>query len=440
MSSDSIRNLSTMVKQFIGDGVCLLVEPSGSFSASLQSCLAEVGIPLSQVITSKKFEDALRLIEIRKPKLLVTEYDLAPGLGLALVEKFEANYEESQRIAVIVTKNSSDSAVAEAAEGSVDAFILKPFSTDVFRQKLSEALKKKMFPSVYQQKLQKGRSLLQEKKYDLALAEFIDAQSADARPSLACFGAGQCYERMSKFPEAVEQYRLGQKHTPLHYKCLVGEFELLVKQKNYVDAYKVVPILKSNYPIPPQRLGEIFMAAVFTFNFDDLPKYNETFLNVETRSPWLVNVVSVGFTTAGRFYLQKKDLAKAMIFFEMGWSARGRDLVYLESVFDELIKVEAFQEAEMVLQKVLPADVGSRSYNKMRFLMEQRKLPIAQWTEKGRRMVFEGQGSPEIYRLLVQGFAQMGKPTMAESIIAHAVKEDPAQRTVLYALLEKHTG
>lgn len=424
------------VKSFLGDGVCLLVEPSASFSASLQSLLAEIGIPLSQVVVSRKYEDALKTVDERKPRLLVTEYDLPNGAGLSLVERLEQLTEESQRIAIIVTKNSSDSAVAEAAEGAVDAFILKPFSTEVFRQKLAECLQRKTQPSDYQRQLNTGRVLYNEQKYTESLKAFQRAKPLDPKPSLACFGEGQNYEKLEDLERALEAYREGRRHTPLHYKCLVGEFDVLMKQKRFEEAYRGVPELRDNYPIPPGRLGDLFTAAVFTYHFDDLPRYHEIYLNFDMRSPYLVKLMSVGFLTAGRFYLQRNEVAPALRFFEMGMSVRGREITYLETVFDELMRAGAVKEAETVLNRVLPADVGTRLYNQMRFRMEQKRLPVDQWVERGRRLIQSGESSAEIYRLVVEGLAQMGRQTLAESIIAQAVKEDPELRAPLYAILE----
>ena len=427
------------VKAFLGDGVCLLVEPSPSFSASLQSLLAEIGVPLSQVIVSRKYEDALKVVADRKPRLLVTEYDLPNGAGLSLIEQLEQLSEESQRIAIIVTKNSSDSAVAEAAKGAVDAFILKPFSTEVFRAKLLECLARKTQPSDYQKQLSAGRALFNEQKYPESLKAFQRAKPLDPKPSLACFGEGQSYERLEDDEKALAAYREGRKLTPLHYKCLVGEFDLLMKLKRFDEAYQGVPELRDNYPIPPGRLGDLFTAAVFTYHFDDLHRYHEVYLNFDMRSPYLVKMMSVGFMTAGRFYLQRQEVAPALKFFEMGMSVRGREITYLESIFDELMRAGAVKEADTVLNRVLPADVGTKLYNQMRFRMEQRRLPVDQWVERGRRLIQSGEANAEIYRLVVEGLTKMGRATLAESVIAQAVKEDPELRVPLYAILEGKT-
>lgn len=428
--------MSADIKAFLAEGTCLLVEPSASFSASLQSLLAEIGVPLSQVMVARKYEDALKIVEEKRPRLLVTEYDLPNGSGLSLVEHLEQMMEESKRIAIIVTKNASDSAVAEAAEGAVDAFILKPFSTDIFRQKLHDCLMRKTQPSVYQQELNSGRFLFNEHKYPESLKAFQKAKKLDPKPSLACFGEGQNFEKMDQLDKALEAYREGRKFTPLHYKCLVGEFDVLVKQKRFEEAYKGVPELRDNYPIPPTRLGDLFTAAVFTYHFDDLPRYHEIYLNFELRSPFLIKMMSVGFMTAGRFYLHRHEVASSMKFFELGMSVRGREITYLEGVFDELMRAGAVKEAETVLHRVLPADVGTKLYNQMRFRMEQKRLPLELWVERGRKLVQGGEANAEVYRLVVQGLARMGRATLAESVIAQAVKEEPELRSSLYAILE----
>lgn len=431
-------NFAAQMKAFLGDGICLLVEPSSSFGASLQSCLAEIGIPLSQVATSKKFEEAKKIVEEKKPKLIVTEYDLQPGMGLELIEMQETQYDDNARIGMIVTKNSSDSAVAEAAEGAVDAFLLKPFSVGIFRTKLSDVLTRKTRPSDYQKLLQVGRTKAAANDFEGAIAAFNAAKTRETKPSMACCMAAKIYERQEKWELALAEYRQGRQFQPLHYKCMIGEFEVLSKLKRYADAYEVVGRLRDNYPIPPVRLGEFFTAAVFTYNFADLPRYFEMYLAFENRTPWLTNLVAVGLTAAGKYHLQKKDPAKAMPFFEMGLTARGRDITYVELVFDELMKAEAFKEAEFILSKTLPADVGGKQNNQMRFRIDQRTLTPEQLVERGKRMINEGQGSPEIYRLMVELLAKLGRTTMAESMISTAAKDYPDLRPALYAILAKY--
>jgi len=105
-----------LLLQFLGEGVCLIVEPSGAFSASIQICLRDLGVPAGQVVVAKKFTEAMTAIKEQKPKVLVTEYEIEKEFGLTLIEEQEKYHSIQSRLSVIVTKNGTDSAIAEAAE------------------------------------------------------------------------------------------------------------------------------------------------------------------------------------------------------------------------------------------------------------------------------------------------------------------------------------
>ncbi|MBX3040693.1 MAG: response regulator, partial [Bdellovibrionaceae bacterium] len=293
------NDLGQKIRAFIGDGSCVIIEPSASFSANLQTCLADMGVPLSQVSTFRRFDEALQFIRTAKPKLLVTEYDIPRGSGLALVEAQEALFEEEDRISIMVTRNSSDSAVAQSAEGAVDAFILKPFSTDVFRAKTNEVFERKLNPSPYELKLREARKLLVQKDFEAALLVAQDAKALEAKPSMACYYAGLALKEQGRQDEALNEFREGLLHHSLHYKCLIGELEVLMDRKDYATAYQSIPQIRHHYPVTTQRLGQFLIAAVFTYHFDDLPDYYQLFVDAEDRTPWLTELIGLALLTAG---------------------------------------------------------------------------------------------------------------------------------------------
>lgn len=425
------------MKEFIGNSTCLIIEPSASFSASIQSCLVDMGFPFEQVQTIRKFKEAKHIIETKKPKLIVTEYDLDEGLGLALLEIQEKFYSESDRISIVVTKNSSDSAVAEAAEGSIDAFILKPFAIDTFRQKLIDTFNKKINPTEYNKKIQTGREKLILKEFDAAISEFNEAKTLDEKPTIAFFHSGQAYQGKGDIAKALQEFREGRRFQPLHYKCLIGEFEGLMATKSYGEAYALVPTLKANYPISSHRLGQIFTAAVFTFNFDDLPGYYDLYSKMEYRSPRLVSLTSLALLTAGKYWIENQDIDKAVSYFAMGLITKSYEMKFMEMVVDELLKVNATAAANTIFQKSPQSEVGSDIHTRIRFKIDQVLLPPEQIIERGKKLVLAGQASPEIYKTLVAMMSRMGKTTLAESMIAKAVDQYPELREVLYKILQR---
>lgn len=422
--------------EFLKNQNCLIVEPSSTFSSSIQASLQTLGVKAEQILIARKFEDARRMIRDYKPKVLVTEYEMNGGLGLALIEEQEKHFQESDRLSIIVTKNSSDSAIAEAAEEQVDAYVLKPFSADSFRERMMEVFAQKVNPSEYVQRIREGKRHFDLKDFARAADEFLGAKPFDEKPTLACFYAGQSFLAMGDMSRALAEYQEGRRHQPLHYKCLTGEFEGLMSEKKYAEAYDLSIVIRQNFPVTSARLGQFFIAAVFTHHFDDLPGYYELFQKLEHRTPWLIELTSLAFLTAGKFSLSRKDLSRACEYFDTGILVSARAVKFVGMVVDELIQANAVDQAAQFLSKVSPDAVGGPEHTQLSFKIDRFALPLEQLVERGRKIVTAGLGTPELYEQIVAIMAEAGKTALAETVINRAVAEHPEMRDGLYKLLE----
>jgi tetratricopeptide (TPR) repeat protein len=328
--------------------------------------------------------------------------------------------------------------VAEAAEGQVDGYLLKPFPIDAFQRKLSEILAVKLNPSPYTLKINEGKSHLQEKLYDQALSEFADAKPLNSKPMLAYFYSGQAWHAKGNLEQALNEFKEGRKFQPLHYKCLIGEFEALMGMKKYPEAYALVEPIRKNYPITSRRLGLMFVASVFTNHFDDLLGFYELFTNLDQRTPELINISSIALLTAGKHFIKQQDLPKALEYLEIGLLISGRDFSYLNRAITELIKAKATAQAEALMGKASPEDIGTPAYRRLSFQVDQMTLPKDQIIEKGRKLIFAGEGNTEIFKSVVQAMAEQGRETLAESVISKAGEFDPQIRPELYKILSAH--
>jgi tetratricopeptide (TPR) repeat protein len=432
---------TSSIKEFLGGQVCLIVEPSSAFSSSIHACLMEFGLTLSQILTVRKFEDAKRIIHEKKPKVVISEYEVGTDLGLSLLELQGEYYpDEMSRISIIVTRNSADSAIAEAAEEQVDAYILKPFSVDFFRDKITTVFNRKMNPSNYMEKIRAGKNHFSLNEFKESVADFGEAKKLDDKPTLACFYSGQSYQAMGDKVKALAEFKEGRKYQPLHYKCLIGEFESEMAEQKYAEAYVLVELIRTHYPITSHRLGQFFIAAVFTYHFDELPTLYQIYLKLEQRPAKLVQLTSMALFTAGRYWVNQNSLQKAVDCFEMGVMASGREIGYIEKVINIFLKIKAAKESQVFFSKIQPSDVGTSAYNRLGFKIDQFILSKNQLIEKGRKIVAADEATPEIYISLVGLLADENKISMAESIISKALATYPEMRAELYQILKEKEG
>lgn len=424
------------INQFLNYQKALIVEPSNAFFSVIQSCLTGLGMSGSNIVTANNYHDAISLMAEYKPKILITEYTIGKYFGLALVEKHDEIYDSLSRISIMVTKETSDTAVAEAAEEQLDAYIVKPFSMLDFKNRLLEVIKRKMYPSQYFEKIREGKNFLKNNQTDEAISVFTEAKGMTPKPTLACYYLGECFVNQKNHSLARAQFKEGRTYNELHYKCLIGEFDSLMYECNYREAYGLVKIIRQNYPVTSARLGKFFIAAVYTESFQDLDQLCDLYMNLDFRPPELINLVSLAFITAGRYYLRKKNSTLAINYFEIATTVTGRGIEYLEKIIDDLLKVEEVAAAEKFLKYVKADDISSSRYQQLNFKVGRFVLPSEQIMEQGRKIIVEGKANPEVVKLVVKLAAESGKQTLAESLIIKGVEMYPEIRKELYEILE----
>lgn len=424
------------LSQFLQGQLCLIVEPSQSFSFAIQTTLQQMGVPHAQLYITRRMQDAKRIIEERKPKMLITEYEIDGVFAIDLIELQGKQYDLQSRISFINTMNDSDSAVAEASEGEVDGYLLKPFSMSVFKEKIEKVLAQKINPSPYLVKINVGKKLFNNHQFDKSLTEFLEAKPLHEKPTLACFHAGQTYQALGDVEKALAEYHEGLKHQPLHYRCLIGEFEALLGVKNYHEAYQLVGPLQKNYPITSKRLGHFFVAAVFTNHFEDLPVFYKLFNRLDQRTPELIRISSAAMMTAGRYFIKENNLDKALEFFEIGLLISGRNFEFLERVVNEFIKVQAGFRAQKLLANAHSSDFAKSRYLLLEYKVGQLTFTNEELIEKGRKLIDDGYGSPEIYRSVVKAMAELNKEILAGTFISKLKDKHPELCPELYKLLE----
>jgi CheY-like chemotaxis protein len=424
------------IREFLINQTCLVVEPSNAFASAVKMCLTTLEESV-RVVFTRNYADAVIKIETLKPRLLVTEYHIDGNFGLGLIEQHRMVIGDEQRVSILITRNADDSVIAEAAEEQVDAYLLKPFSTEEFQARLEAVIEGRAAPTVFKKKIYEGKKLLEAKDYPAAIRLFYEAKKENSLPSLACYYSGESFRRIDDRTRALAEFVEGLHYQPVHYNCLIGKFEVLMDEKWYTKAYDVVPILLRNFPLTAKRLTQIFVTTVFAKRFDDLPVLYEKFLMLENRTRELIKIVSMGMYTAGKWYLAQGQLEVAVEFFDKAATTAGRDFSMLEMIVNELIKTPQCEEhARAFLGKVLLEDINQPHHSQLVFRVDQLTLTKNELMERGRKLIMSGQGSPEIFESVVRLMAEKGKVTLAETMIGKALETHPDLKDRLYEVLE----
>lgn len=415
----------------------LVVDHSTSYTHGIAASLKSLGCAEENIYIAKKYEDAKEIINAKRPDILITESSLNGRQGLELVGLLNA--QSANKISVIISHSNSGPSIAEAAEELVDDYIVKPFQGGQISERLRAIIARKVNPSDYIKCIRAGKQFLIDGKLREAESQFQSAMSLDKKPTLAHYYLGYTKFIQNSYPPAVDEFKKGLDLQPLHFKCLTGNFDAFFEQKSFASAYGLAPAILENYPIGPKRLGNLFISAVFAGHLEEIPKYYGLFLSLDTVTPELRKVFAAALLAAGRFHINRGETDKAAESFDLGIQVVGPDVEYIDKAIRALLntKDKGPQHAAKLLQRFPNAKVGGKEHSALVFLTAVRSQHKPQAIELGRKLVVNGHADAECYQALVVLLVEDKKQTLAEDVVAKAVREYPALRKTLYDILEK---
>lgn len=425
-----------LAKKFFEDQNCVLAEASQSYLQNVKNCFKTMGVEKINFFNCKKYDEAALLIEKTKPRLLLSDFILDGKEAVGLLKLQQQHHDVDSKITIFTSNEAKDAEITKIAEEDVDALFLKPISIGNFQENLLSVIQRKVQPSPYAMKIRDGRNFVYEKKYIEALAQFQEAKTLHEKPSLACYYGGMTQILLSNKEGALQEFQQGQNFQPLHYKCLMAEFDLVFEKDDYEKAYQLIPDMTKNYSLSLKRLSRIFITTVFAKKFEDLPQYYELISKSTDKGEELTRIASHAFLVAGKWHLSKNQKASALDSFEKALAIGQRSIEILQQVIRELIQQNLVPEAEKFLEKVLPADVGTPIYNRIAFSLDLLTLRPEQLVEKARKLLQLGHANKENYVDIVRLFTKVGKKELAESTITKAVVDYPELRELLYKILE----
>src|SRR4051812_24845863 len=112
-----------LFRKFIAPKKILIADPSPTSRSGVFKVLADLGVKPFQMILVNNLKDAKIAIASQKPDIVLTEYNLGKDCGLELLRSQRNVTQESRsQIFILLTGNTSQSAVAQAAEEDLDAY------------------------------------------------------------------------------------------------------------------------------------------------------------------------------------------------------------------------------------------------------------------------------------------------------------------------------
>ena len=353
------KQLEKEFKAWIATKKILVLDSNSSSRNGFIKLLSGAGAKSSNIFSAPDYPSAKDYLAKALPDMIVSEYEFKGGNGLVFSQEMAALYGNKEKIFVLLTGNSSQSLVAQAAEEDIDVFILKPYTIKQVNEILSSTVMEKVNPSDYVKMINHGKQLMNDGKIDESIDIFTKAATLTKQPALAHFYRGQAEICKSLTSSAQASFEEGLKSNEIHYKCMTGLFDLLIAQNKFSEAYMVVKKMASTFPSNPKRLAQIVMLSIQTNHLSDLDEYYELFKNIEARTEELVKYICAALVVAGRFFLRNDQTQKGIDFLTKASISTSGNVNILAEIIFSYCDRKMMDEARAVFKRIPQAKLES---------------------------------------------------------------------------------
>lgn len=425
------------VKAFVKDQHVLIVDPSNSTRKVLKMAMNQLGIPTGNIRATSHFNEAIQYVLECPPRIIFTEFKIRDRFGLELLPYLDQlNIGNLDRCFIVVTENSRESAVAEAAEEDVDGYIIKPFSIDGLNAYVLATIKEKIRPSEYYQQIEIAKKLIENGKSADAVVLLEKVAAATTNPALAHYYLGMAYRSLNQKTNALNSFRTGLRYQKKHYKCLIGEFEILDELGQQKEAFIAAKALATEYPLTPNRLARMITLAVYTRQLDDLPGFFELFLKMENRTDELIKIVSASMFVCAKHQLAQNNYVNALAFFKKACVVSPNRNEFILKGIESFLAVNRSQEAIELFKMVSIQDQVLPLWKGLEFRIFSTLGSSDRLVERGRKLISEGIDLPFVYIKVATIYLEQNKSRHAENVIYEGIKNCPDHREELLKVIE----
>lgn len=361
-------------KEYVDANDVLIVDKNPSSRNRLLKIMYDLGCKRNMIHTAGSFQEAEEIIAQKNVGVVLSDYFISGGSGFDLFKLIRAKFPDKKEMSlVLVTSNISQSAVAKAAEEDVDSFIIKPYTIQSIQDSLVNTIANKVKPSEYVLKVDEGKALIEAGKYGAAVKVLQDAMKLHSKPALALFYIGQAEYLQSEVGKAQGSYNNGLNFNNIHYKCLVGLFDIFLKDNKFNEAYQVVKKIAKFFPANPDRLTQIIHLAVKTENYQDMQFYYEIFTSLEERSSIVTKYIGAGMYISGKHHLIKNDVELASTYFDNVAVSCSEFTRFIRAIIKLLVEYDLEDEATGFLTRFPSGSNDDEDYLVSGFLINAKK-------------------------------------------------------------------
>jgi len=116
----------------------LIVDDYATMLRIIKNLLKQVGF--TNVDEATDGGQALQMMRLKKYGLVISDWNMQPMTGIELLREVRKDDELKPTPFIMITAESKTENVVEAKSSGVSNYIVKPFSSDILKQKISSVL------------------------------------------------------------------------------------------------------------------------------------------------------------------------------------------------------------------------------------------------------------------------------------------------------------
>lgn len=246
-----------------GDQLTLLiVDDQPSFRKTMRDMLRRAGF--AKIVTADDGDTALQILRTKPIDLVLCDWNMPRMSGVQLLRVIRDDPMLRELPFIMITGEAEQGIVAEAIEDEVDAYLLKPLSVDILREKIWRIFDRRDKPQALDTHLQVGQVYLKGRQYDKALAEFSKAMAANPDNVRPMAAMGEVFEQKGELDVAKEWYLKAATLAPKYIRAHDALARIAQAQG---DQATLIKHLKAAVALSPKKvdrqmaLGRALLAA-----------------------------------------------------------------------------------------------------------------------------------------------------------------------------------
>jgi CheY-like chemotaxis protein len=417
-------------KSYIDSKRILIADSNSSSRAGLARALVDMGSRMDHIALCGSFGEANQYLKKNSVDLVISDYYLGRDYGLELLQHHRASHQnQNDALFILITANSSQSAVAEAVEEDVDAYILKPYTLERLRQVITQTAFSKIYPTEYQQRIDESKNLIARGDLENAKEILQIAIDEGKAPALACYYYGEIYLQQKEPLIAEQSYRMGLNFNGIHFKCLTALHSILKLQEKLDEAYEILKKISRVFPTKSDRLQSVIQLAVQTGNYKDVQEFYNLFTALdENRSQELIRYVFAGLFVYAKHCILNGSVDRALEVLKQAAVTSGGEPKLLSRISELMAEQRLYDEIGSILNRFSGHSRSDSHYKLASFFYARSDLSPSHFLERGLKLVHEGVKSPVLYRELIETAVDLSNQRVVEDLTDEALALWPEHR------------